>query len=368
MKPLVTAFFILLSAIGLSAQQTQRLTANKTSEYGLQYVLPVTTMQVTLEARCIERIPGIYAQYATTLLNETPIRESSKEWTLIGAELQCGAQADDTERYLVQFKSGSAVSMELSTEGFPLAVNTENNRDFITRPKTAMTGKEADPTILESNVARQAVTPEMMRATTQSKKAQLAAARILEIRSIRSSILSGEAEGMPQDGEAMRLVLSNLEAQESALTAMFLGTEKTYTAIRTYPVTIPDNNKSNVVVARLSAKYGLLDADDLTGNPVYLTFSNVRKGELPVNEKGVEKTFPKGGLAYRIPGSIDVSLTYEGKTLLSENDLPIAQLGPVFGLDPSIFTNKKAPSYAQFDPLTGAIVEIGSVDQVSDVE
>lgn len=361
MKPIIIASLLFVAATA-GAQQTQRLTANKASEYGLQYVLPATTMQVTLEARCVERTPGVYAQYAKTLLNEDPIMAASKQWTLIGAELQCGAQAETDERYLVQFKSGSTVSMELSPEGFPLTVNTENSREFVTRPKTSLRGQEAAPTILEGNVARQAVTPEMMRATTLSKKAQLTAARILEIRSIRSSILSGEAEGMPQDGQAMRLILDNLEAQESALTAMFLGTEKSYTVVRTYPVAIPTGNKSNQVVARLSPSQGLIDADDLTGNPVYISFTNTRKAELPVNDKGVTKTFPKGGLAYRIPGSIDVSLSYDGETLLTEKDIPVAQLGVVFGLDPSIFSNKKAPGYVQFDPLTGSIVETGTVE------
>lgn len=361
MKPLILASLLFVAATA-GAQQTQRLTANKASEYGLQYVLPTTTMQVTLEARCVERTPGVYAQYAKTLLNEDPIMEASKEWSLVDAELQCGAQAETDERFLVQFKSGNTVMMQLSAEGFPLAVNTENGHDFVTRPKTTLEGKKAEPTILEGKTARQAVTPEMMRATTLSKKAQLAAARILEIRGIRSAILAGEADGMPQDGQAMRLVLDNLEAQESALTAMFLGTEKSYTTVRTFPVTIPDDNKSNLVVARLSPTQGLLDADDLSGNPIYISFYNARKAQLPVNEKGVEKTFPKGGLAYRIPGSIDVSLTYEGKNLLTEKDIPIAQLGVVFGLDPSIFSNKKAPAYAQFDPLTGSIVETGTVE------
>lgn len=367
MKPIIIASLVCMS-VAANAQQTQRLTANKASEYGLQYVLPATTMQVTLQARCVERTPGVYAQYAKTLLNEDPIMTASKSWTLEGAELQCGARADTEERFLVQFKNGSSVSMELSAEGFPLAVNTDNRREFVTRPKTAMQGKEATPTILEGSVARQAVTPEMMRATTLSKKAQLAASRILEIRSIRSSILAGEADGMPQDGEAMRLVLSNLDTQEQALTAMFLGTEKTFTTVRTYPVTIPENNKANQVVARLSPTQGLLDADDLSGNPIYINFSNTRKAELPVNEKGIEKTFPKGGLAYRIPGSLDVSLNYEGKTLLAEKDIPVAQLGVVFGLDPAIFTNKKAPAYVQFDPLTGSIVETGTVEPTTPEE
>ena len=41
----------------------------------------------------------------------------------------------------------------------------------------------------------------------------------------------------------------------------------------------------------------------------------------------------------------------------------MAQLGMTFGLDPALFTDKKEPSFAVFDPVTGALLEIGSVTQ-----
>lgn len=49
---------------------------------------------------------------------------------------------------------------------------------------------------------------------------------------------------------------------------------------------------------------------------------------------------PKNAVAYAIPGKAEVILSDGKKTLFKEN-LPIAQFGVVFGLDPSIFTDKK---------------------------
>ena len=39
--------------------------------------------------------------------------------------------------------------------------------------------------------------------------------------------------------------------------------------------------------------------------------------------------------------------------------MTLAQAGVVFGLDPKLFTDKRAPSKALFDPTTGALVELG---------
>ena len=38
-------------------------------------------------------------------------------------------------------------------------------------------------------------------------------------------------------------------------------------------------------------------------------------------------------------------------------------MGMTFGLDPALFTDKKEPSFAVFDPVTGALLEIGSMTQ-----
>lgn len=123
---------------------------------------------------------------------------------------------------------------------------------------------------------------------------------------------------------------------------------------------IPDT-PGRITVARLSVLDGLVDPTDLSGDPIYMTITPLTQGKLPVNEKGVEKSFPKGGVAYRIPGTAEVKLQIGDKVLV-DKEFDVAQYGVVFGLDPSVFTNKKAPSYLHFNPLTGAIRELGVVE------
>ena len=82
------------------------------------------------------------------------------------------------------------------------------------------------------------------------------------------------------------------------------------------------------------------------------------KGEYPVDAKGNIKEMPKNGVAYCIPGKAAVEITYKGKPVF-KNSFQVAQFGIVYGLDPSLFDNKKAPAHVTFYPQTGAIHEIG---------
>ena len=86
-----------------------------------------------------------------------------------------------------------------------------------------------------------------------------------------------------------------------------------------------------------------------------------REGELPVDAKGEEKKLPKDAVIYNIPGAAKVTLSLAGRTLWSE-EVDCAQFGVQFGLQPSLFSDKKARSFATFDPATGALRQIGESD------
>lgn len=361
MKPAIATAIICALAAGLpaQAQMTRKFTAGKDNEYGLVYTLPRTAFEVTLAAEKKVETPGEFRLYSKKYLHLDPILEPSTTWTLTGAEVVPTAVPDADERWRVQFKNGSAPFMNLTDSGFPLAVNDDDYSPSLPEAGRLM-AMDAEPTILQTAAAREAVTEEMLRSHSTAKRAELAAARIYEIRQTRADILSGQADAMPSDGAAMQLVLDNLARQEAALTAMFTGTVSTSVEIASFTVTPPAADaEGRSVVARVSVLDGIVDADDLSGAPVYIDFSDIVTAELPVNEKGVTKSFPKDGLAYRIPGQANVAVIYDGRTLASIEMADVAQYGVVFGLDPGLFTDKKAPSYLHFNPLTGGVRELG---------
>lgn len=363
MKKQIIAFALgALTLLGASAQNTSKLTATKANEYGLIYTLPLTAFNVTIAAEKTVKTPGEFYQYAKKYLNADPILAPSVSWRITEAAIEQTAFPDEQERYLVTLKNGSGAFVTVSDDNFPISLNDEAYRwscPVVNLPEA----KKARPTILQLPIARQAVTPEMIQSKSSAKRAELAAAKIYELRNMRSEIISGQADAMPSDGAAMKLALDQIASQEEALTAMFLGTVQTSTEVRTYNVDIPaEGAPERRVLARLSMVDGLVAPDDLSGSPIYVTVSPQTRGALPVNDKGMTKSFPKGGVAYRIPGTGLVSVSFDGKTLVG-GTYDVAQYGVVFGLDPSLFTSRKSPSYLHFNPLTGAIRELGTINK-----
>lgn len=351
-------------ALGLllpaTAQTTRQITASKATEYGLTYTLPVTAFDITVVAERTVSRTGELARYAGKYLGiDNPVRESGETWRVTGAYITpVGVDGGMERRYLVQFKSGSTPTMVLTDDGLPLAVNTEP----VTAAAQPLPQSQAPAvSVLDTPYARQAMTEDMLRSQSTAKRAELAAAKIYELRESRNDIISGQAENMPGDGAAMQLALDNLARQEAALTAMFAGTRETGTEVRTFRIVPDGNTAARTVIARVSATDGFVDIDDLSGMPVTVDISDVKRGELPLTEKGEPKKFPKGGLAYAIPGHITLTVTdCDGKTLTRSEGVPAAQYGTVFGLEPNIFTDKREPATARFSPATGAIVELGT--------
>ncbi len=350
-----------LAVISSSAQKTTKLTATKDNEYGLIYTLPLTEFEVTVAAEKIVKTPGEFARYAEKYLADAPVLTPSTSYRITSVVVNPIGYADDDQRYVVTLKGGGAPSVIVTAENFPVAVNDEEYTPAVTL--TPLPEPVApQPTILERPEARQAVTPDMIQSKSSAKRAQLAATKIYELRTVRNDIISGQADGMPSDGAAMKIALDQINTQEEALTAMFLGTEQKSVEVRTFSVPVPaEGEPTRTIFARLSQTNGIVTPDDLSGAPVYISITPASVGEMPLNDKGEPKSFPKGGVAYRIPGTADVSVTYDGATLF-DGQFEVAQYGVVFGLDPSLFTAKKAPSYLHFNPLTGTIRELGALE------
>lgn len=342
-----------------SAQTTQKLSASKANDFGLVYNLPTTVLDVTIEAEHTVRTPGEFYSYAKKYLNiDNPITEPSQSWTVKSVNVNSRGVADPKEQYLIQFKPGQTPYIVTDENSMPLAINTENTVQAET-PELPQPQKAA-PTPLQTEAARQVVTEDMLRSQSMAKRAELAAQRIYELRQSRNDLITGQADQMPPDGKAMQIIIDQIAAQEAALTAMFVGTTQTSTDVATFTfIPSSEDDRQNKVLARISATDGIVGADDLSGDPVTLQLRVKERGRLPLNEKGETREMPKGGVAYRIPGTAQISIDFDGRTMW-EGTVDAAQYGIVYGIDPKVFADKKSPAYAIFDPVTGALRELGS--------
>lgn len=343
------------------AQKTQKFTAAKGADYGLTYSLPVTHLSITVKAAMTEKKAGPYYKYAQKYLGTTNVvTADSKTWELADVEVHPYGRADDSQRYVMEFKSGKAPFVMKTEDGVLLSINTENVVEQDAKP----TLKASKPSVLGDNTYLSSLPGDLLVSGSVAKRAEIAAQQIYKIRQSRSDYATGEAEQMP-DGNALKLIMQQLDEQEAALTALFVGTVETREEVKAFDYQPGTENVKNEVLCRISDYDGIVDKTDLSGAPVYISTEVLERGKMPVNEKGEEKKMPKDAVAYKMPGKACFTFSYGGSKV-KEVTLNVAQLGIVFGFAPELFTDKKQPAYVKFAPSTGAVVELGNVTDATD--
>lgn len=353
-------YLLILAAacVGLNAaaQKTEKLTASKGNDYGLVYTLPKTAVDITVETETTVKARGEFANYARMRLGiDNAVTEPSTRVTVKSIKIGTRGVPDSDNRWIAQFKPGSTVSILLDEGGIPLAINADAVDGAQPRELPKAVPMPVSP--LDKPVAQQVLTQEMIRSTSLSKKAELAAQRIYELREQRNELISGNVDNMPADGASLKVALDALAEQEEALTAMFAGTTLTGTQVSTFSFVPSSHEVADSVVARISPVDGITDSDDLRGIPLTVSIRVISRGELPVNDKGEAKKFPKGGVAYNIPGAAEITVSFGGK-VMGTKTVDLAQLGTTFGIDPDLFTHKKSPMQATFSPITGALLSL----------
>lgn len=348
---------LLLSAVSIiaEAQQTKLLTAEKHNEYGLVYSLPITSFQIEVTAVKETAIAGPYSKYAKVFLSESDvISENYVKWSLESVKVTTFGVPDLEERYLMQLKAGATTYIAVDENGMLLAINKEVSNPSLTPVNKeeilgeTATGKEYLEFMNEDFVSAQ----------SSYKKAQLIAEELEEIRDAKLSLTRGTAETMPTDGRQLEIMLASLEKQEQALTQAFKGSLWKEKFTRTFTVT-PDD-EGNFIICKLDPDEGFMNRESKKGSPVTLTVKMLEEAQLPVDAKGEEKKIPKDAVVYCIPGTANININFMGKSLFKQ-DCMMSQFGMVFGLNPGIFTDKKEPSFAVFDPATGSLLELGTI-------
>ena len=352
-KSVITLALSALVAMAGQAQQTQKLTASKLNDYGLIYTLPTTHLSIDVAAVKTVKKAGPFYKYAKKYLGVDIVIIAGRETSGIERiTVTPFGVADKENEFLMTFKAGAAPYVIVDREGMPLAINKEVT---VAEPK-----KREDASRTTADTQADAVnvfSEDMVAGESTMKRAEAAASKIFELRETRNDLVSGNADKMPPDGASLKLMLDELNRQERILTAMFVGTPTTEIVTAQFDY-VPADAVSKEVIFRVSDYDGIVDRNDLGGDPVYLTLTVDQRGELPVDEKGEVKRVPKDAVMYCIPGKATVSISYKGKQY-AKRSVQVSQLGVQFGLNPKAFVDKKSPAYVEDYPETGAIKDYG---------
>lgn len=356
MKRLISILTLIAGvSFGALSQQTKILTAEKHNEYGLVYTLPTTALRIDVTARRTVNVAGPYYRYAKKYIGtDKVIANDYEQWAITDLQVTPYGIPDPESRYLMQLKPGAVTWICVDNDGMLLSINTESEAPSL--PAVASDTKAAP---INEKEYLQYVNEDFLASQSSAKQAQMLAESLMEIRDARISLTRGTAETMPTDGRQLELMLQELARQEAAITGAFTGFSTTETVTRSYTF-IPEED-GRTVLFRMSDFAGFVEADDYSGDPVYIKVAVGKRGELPVDAKGEEKKLPKDAVVYNIPGSARVTLSLADKTLY-DRSLDFSQFGVRFGLNPTLFSDKKARSAATFNPATGALEDIGPAD------
>ena len=355
MKKILVTALIMMSLTAYAAESGKQVAA-KFNDYSISYVLPKTVIDIEVELELTQLKAGPYANYSQKYLGiPAKVTSDSKSWKLISASAKVASVPDNDTTYTVQLKSGATPYIYLNEEGVLLAVNAEPMVEASEVVKDCETELTASP--LDDESYSYALTEEMLLSGSNIRMAELAAKQIYRIRESRTDIITGESD-QQFDGEALKIMMQQLDEQENRLTVMFTGTKQTQRKTVVIRGWIPEDACENDVVARVSEKDGLVDKDNLSGEPIYISLKNVKRAIYPLDSKGLPFVLPENSLIYNLPGEAQMSLTYQGDLLFTKK-VDLTQFGVKFGLAPKLFVDKKLQTYMILHPKTGAIKEIG---------
>ena len=314
---------------------------------GTVYYLPKTVFHFHLLIEKTSYTPGVFAKYAERYLHLKGIQQESQiNHRLIDFQLSQTGVRDTSKCFIVNLKGKSATSeIKLSDDGVLLAVNdtpvvVKSHTPFVAAPKK----RRVDPMRFLSE--------EVQMAGSMAKKAELTALQIAELKEHRQLLITGEAEEMPSDKAQLQLMLDEIDKTYNALMSLFTGVTECDTTEQTFTLS-PDKEMKREVVFRISKLQGLVDKDDLSGIPFYLTLEDLHQQsqqqyDFPENKKD-------GGFYTNIPGFVRLTL-YREDQQLATFDYPLAQFGFTELRGGSLF--RKYPTHLRLDPITGAIEKL----------
>lgn len=314
-------------------------------DYGVTYLLPKTEIEIVVEATKHTYMPGEFCKYADRYLRMNNVSADPEiYWTIDKLQTRVAGVPDKNNVYFVKLKDKTvAPLMELTEDGIVRSINMpRSNRTVPAAKVTAAAQETVDP--------RKFLTEEILMASSRAKMAELVAKEIYSIRESKNALLRGEADNMPQDGAQLKIMLDNLNLQERAMTEMFSGTLKEES--KTFTIRLVPKEMDKEVAFRFSKRLGVVDKDDLAGEPYYITVTDLKTPVIPEDD-GKKKV---DGVAYNVPGRAHVILTGNSKVLF-DGELPVTQFGTTEYLAPVLF-NKNSTIKVLFDTATGGLLKV----------
>ena len=321
---------------------------------GMSYYLPKTAIRLVLLVEKTSYTPGDFAAYAGRYMKQDADGEPSQTYRIVSTKIESFGVPDTEKQYTARMDQKVTISsIDKDDSGILIGVNTTGIRakehvPFTPAPK---------PTALSP---RDYMTQDILAAGSTAKMAELTALEIFDIRESRNLLNKGQADFMPQDGEQLRMMLANLDTQERALTQLFYGITVRDTA-ETEIIYIPEQETDRDIIYRFSEKLGIVDNDDLSGTPYYVSVEDLGSivGTVFTAEDTATDARDDSGVSVCLPGKIRLTLGRDSRPI-ANYELYAAQFGRTEALSTSLF-NKRTTTSLRLSSVTGNAEHIETI-------
>lgn len=323
---------------------------NDDKKVAIYYTLPRTVVYVRVACTQNNYIPGPYAEYAKKFLGIEGISNTDKvEYAITRIDIETHSETDPKAIFAV-YPSGKGYGnyLKLSADGLilPLTQTIDsrtlaNSQDFNSSDEVVFKDLSVNPfiaeetttfygrTLRDSVYVRVPIQRSMTVERNLEEKAKEAADFIFSIRKKRLDFLTPDIDH-PFAGDALQLILKELQRLEDEYLALFIGKRLTHTFSQTFSYIPSSTQGENAILFRFSESKGLLAPTDLSGRPILIEFD---QPEYPENfdavKSDMESFTVKAKLDrfyYRIPVITNMRIL-DGKQQLASKRLSVYQYG-----------------------------------------
>lgn len=327
-------------------------------EPALVYYSPKTAVTIEFTYTVEKQEPGIYAQYAEAMLGVTNVvKENKTTYTLGDVRIGTATSADYTRPHKIEV-DGIPMLYRINEKGLltgynlpPVEKQVSNCQKGEHKAECKAECKQGCKTF----APKTNVTPypeEVLKSGNPMAQANAVAKQIFHLRETRMYLINGEVEHAPADGEAMRIVMEELDRQEQALTELFIGKKSKRTEHKRMQF-MPEEKRQ---IWYFSEGNGFTDAENVDANTIVASVAVQLQqyAATPADKK--KKAAEVSSFVYNLPGSGEVKVLYKGKEL-AKRTISIAQLGIDVPLAKDMFKGPSLPVIVVSEK-TGNVISI----------
>jgi hypothetical protein len=345
---LIIFFFLAGCAVHRQGNVTHIKSMANIGETHAVYALPLTVLDITVEASRKTVIPGPFHNYAEKYLGIKNVPDSATvEWTISDVRINVHYEADPDYYYSVSNNAGALDKMLDYLEENRLILSpghffsiysiseldTSHSNEILFRDlsvkRNFYTGYDTvyKRTYVDSAFVIKPVIKEQLVKKTLEDKAEEAANYIIKIRKRRFKLVSGQYDQIPE-GEAMVIAVAKLDATENEYLSLFTGKTFTDRFTRTYQY-VPDGSRqlSKEVLCRFSGTEGFIDLKGVKGMPVILEVEDMNR-TMRIEDSGSadQQTFAGTNIPVRLPDMAEIRII-RGSVIINTSRMPVFQYG-----------------------------------------